>query len=435
MRRTWSTATACIRDQRSRVRPLSGQAETLIDFSKLTLGQYVTMTRAATSGTGHSGATWIDSAGQFQISDVADTPRFMHNTSGTFLGLWSEEQRVNLALQTAWAGCDSIADPPTGWTFPHGLGTCVTSASAYGNADGASALTMTGDGGAASRPYLNQQFTLEAGKSYMFSVYVESITGTVTNSSITMLSGSGSTVTGTTTYWRSGATAASGSTLITGRLCLRFDCASITTGVTGWRVGLGTASASAAATLIISRPQVEECSATCQEASSYIPTTTNAITRPPDYANLATGLFGPTGGSFVVRYRRGYLGTGSRVVMGITDNAAVQTTISEHATAATTHTLVDPNVTLTSTDGASANTRAAVSYGLPSLATYAASYVVNSGTVHNGDLNVNFSNLRCIPLGRDASTTSTGSDWLNGPIRSITVYPDRKTDSQLDALT
>lgn len=423
------------RNQRGRIRPLNGATDVTIDFSKLSVGPYVTFTRAATSGTGQTGATYIDSAGQFQLAG-ANVARFHHSTAGSFLGLLSEEQRANVALQSAWAGSDNIGDPPTGWTHPHATGTSVSVASAYGSADGASAISQVATGGT-QRPYLNQQFTLAAGVSYMFSFYIEAIGGGLTYSNIFLLSGIGTgTVTGTVSYFLDGAGVSAGDTAAVGRLSVRFDCASITTGATGFRAGIGPASP-ANGTITISRPQVEVCSATCQSASSYIPTVGAAITRPADYATLDMALpsvnatVGKLQGTVVVRYQLGTHGTANRVPLSFSDGAHSNMTIGEHATASATHSIVNDYETLDRTTGIAGLNKAAFSYGTPSLSAYAISYSLNGSAAVTGNTDIDMNALTVVPIGRDGSSTVGGSDWLNGGVRDIVFYPDRKTDAQL----
>lgn len=429
--RTWPMATFGQRSQRGRIRPLNGQSGFSLDFTRGEIAS-LTFTRSTT-------ATYIDTAGNFQLAAV-NAPRFGCATGGgSVLGLLVEEQAVNSALRSNWryAASDanedgaepiSISDPPKGWTYPHGTGTCTGAASAYGTADNGYKLTQTVDSGGTQRPYVNQQFTLAAGTTYLFSVYVESITGTVTNGSIMLLSGLATTVTGTVTFWRNGVEVTSGATLTTGRLTMRFVCASITTGVTGWRVGLGTAGGATSATLVISRPQMETGPATATEPSSYIPTTTIPVTRTADFPSVAIAATPATAavGTAACSYYRTGRATTAGVAFGLMDAGADLIQVAKHVIAATDHDTTDGTVTLASPDGVAGLNRAAFTWGGVGIAN--ASYSLNGEAAVTDDLTLG------TPVTFTIGRLRAGTHLCNF-VKSFAVYPGRYDDAALAVLS
>ena len=195
---------------------------------------------------------------------------FTRASSGTFVGSDGVLRTAvtNFALNTVWAG----GTTPTSWALAGTPDTPTIVSSTLGSADGAIALSFTSS---ASRGYLTQTFALAANATYVFSVYVEAISGYASGSNnvISLNNGpAGSTITG-----------AVGTPVVGGRIFCSIANGA-TAGNVQLRVGLGVGS-NATGTIILSRPQLEQSTT----VGKYIPTTSVINSAPRFDHNPTTG--------------------------------------------------------------------------------------------------------------------------------------------------
>ena len=202
-----------------------------------------------------------------------------------------EPQRTNVLLNTVFSGSGAA---PTSWTQAVGTGTSTLTASTLGV--GAQACSQSAT---AERPFLSQSFTLVASTTYSYSIYIESISGVITNDNILLPSGLPTGA--TTSYFANGIAVSPTALAVVGRLSITIVVSS-TGGSAAFRCGIGTSS-NQTGTLLFSRPQLE----TGAYATSFIPTTTASVTRNTDTItrnNIYTnGLITAAGGTWFVELR------------------------------------------------------------------------------------------------------------------------------------
>ena len=399
---------------------MNGQVDYAADFRLGVLPAGVTFTRAATTGIGNAGCTFIDANGDFQVAG-ADVPRFnCPFGGGAIRGLLIEEQRTNLCLRTAWTGNDNTSDPPTGWSISFTADcTSESEESLYGSNDGASAIRQTASNG---RPFLNQTFNVTSGVTYVFSFHLEEVaSGTTSYALLCDLNLTGGAA-GSKTWYRDGTAVSSGSTAQAGRIWIVFVCSG--TGQAGWRVGLGTTSG-ATGNILMSRPQVEAAS----WPSSYIPTVGATITRPADFAYVAKSATPLTdaAGTVVVGYHRGEGAGKTMAAAGVMTDGADKFNISVHGGGSVDHDATDGITTLETTDGQPGANVSAFAWDTDVLAN--ASFCVNGGTVAT-DFLVLPTGFTKVRLGGLRSTQVLGQE-----ITHFAAYEGRLPDSRLQELT
>ena len=202
-----------------------------------------------------------------------------------------EPQRTNVLLNTVFSGSGAA---PTSWTQAVGTGTSTLTASTLGV--GAQACSQSAT---AERPFLSQSFTLVANTTYSYSIYIESISGVITNDNI--LLASGLPLGATTSYFANGVSVSPTAAAVVGRLSITIVVSALG-GSAAFRCGIGTSS-NQTGTLLFSRPQLEAGA----YATSFIPTTTASVTRNADSItrnNIFTnGLITAAGGTWFVELR------------------------------------------------------------------------------------------------------------------------------------
>lgn len=202
-----------------------------------------------------------------------------------------EPQRTNLLLNTVFSGSGAA---PTSWTQAVGTGTSLLTTSTLGA--GAQACSQSAT---AQRPFLAQNFTLLANTTYSYSIYIESISGALTNDNV--LLPTGLPVGATISYFANGVSVSNTAVAVVGRLSITIVVSS-TGGSVAFRCGIGTSS-NQTGTLLFSRPQLEAGA----YSTSFIPTTTASVTRNADTItrnNIFTnGLITAAGGTWFVELR------------------------------------------------------------------------------------------------------------------------------------
>ena len=251
-----------------------------------TFAQIVTFTRTGST------ATYFNSAGVLTTT-VADEPRFDYNPSTLAArGLLIEEARTNLLTYSALIG-------GTNWTNQNSIvvTTNTTDVTDPSNTNTASKLVS----GSATSQTL-QSATLTAAV-HSASVFLRTLSGTVSVELYVYLTASPFTVIGTATVT---------ATSTWQRFSFTTSTATATSYTLAVRVPSGTAYAFGAQLEAGAFP------------TSYIPTTTTALTRNPDQASVNTlaPWFNSAAGTLFAEFTRGYTGNFSNFASpaAITDN-------------------------------------------------------------------------------------------------------------------
>lgn len=413
-----------------------GDGSTLnLDFTGGSLDSRVTFSRTEATVK----ATYINSSGySAQVATLGDA-RFTYDLNTLAAkGLLIEGSASCLLIGSDFAGGTTS---PTYWTYPFGGGTsAAASSSTLGNLDTARAWSQTAT---SARPMLSSAaMVLTSGTTYTASMYVESISGGLTNQDILIMN-TGSATLGTATYKNNGVTVSASAVATVGRLETTASCTA--TGTMNLRCGIGCASSTTGA-INFSRPQVE----TGTDASSFVPTTSLAVTRNADIAIIKTTNFsswftGGTKGTFFVDWYGGVRGITS-TVRGVisTDDTATKHLHLQQVSAAgalrvgdktPTPTYVTTSNSLTS----GARTKGAFSFAYPESGTTSTVNVsLNGGTVATSSslaFSVAPTFLVLGAVSTDGSALSDTTTLLNGSIRQIKYYPTALTSAQLIAMT
>lgn len=387
-----------------------------LDFTTASLDSRVTLTRALNT------ATVINSSGQIAPIN-ANLPRFDYTlgTGGACKGLLIEETRTNLFLNSVLSGvvAGSPGTAPTSWVIQFGTGaTTGLVTSIYGTLDGAQAIRFSGT---SIRMMYAQTLNVTAGQQYAFSAYLEAVSGNIADFM---------TVTNGTATVTMNTTATSPQTA--GRYTVLFTAS--TTGTCTARIGVGTTGAtSGAVSATFSRPQVEAGSF----ATSYIPTTTTALTRNADVATMTgtnfSSWYNATEGAFYGEALIAQIASGGASILfeagdGTTSNRIV---VFRNTNVATTSEYVFT----------SGSNQAALDvnnvFAANAIGKFAAAYKVNDFQAAGNTVLSSADTLGTVPtVSRLYIGNSTGSgNFWNGVVRKIAYYPMRLTNAQLQALT
>lgn len=237
-------------------------------------------------------ATQINSLGN--VENVLTTiPRLNYDTVGGCPSLLLEPQRTNLLLNSVWAGGGTI---PTSWTANFATGTSTPTASIKNPNVTAYRFVTT----SAQRQEFYQNFSFSSTPTNSitcFSVYVESVTTAVTVYQLIRINPTGAGA-GTTVFLKNNVVIASGTNIEAGNT-YSIQYTVTTSDNFQFRVGSGVNNA-VDGNFVISMPQVEQGA----YPTSYIPTTTTALTRNADTFtrnNIYTnGLITSAGGTWFV---------------------------------------------------------------------------------------------------------------------------------------
>jgi hypothetical protein len=391
-----------------------GGATLNFNFLSGPLDSRITFTRAST-------ATFFNSAGVL-TSASNDVARFDYNPATLApLGLLIEESRTNLLLQSGWTGATSGSPgaAPTSWTLGFGTGTVTTVVSSTA---GPIASAVRFDYDNTERVMFQQIINVTAGVQYAFSIYVEALSGAAAGDVLTVTAG---TTTGTINTPVTNPSSA-------GRYTFLFTADG--TGTVNLRVGAGTtAGVGATGSITLSRPQCEAGAF----PTSYIPTTTTALTRAADVAsvNTLTPWFNASAGTlFAEATSTGYVidvnfpliasiddGTGNNRITLQQSGATTSLTLNVR-TASIATTIADSGVDLSSIPR-----KIAGSYSGTSVVVS-----VNGNAAITGTSNGVPSGLTNMKLGSAVAGYLSG---LNGHLRRVTFYPRALSAAELQAIT
>ena len=239
----------------------------------------VIYSQVPSNGNGDLTVTRATSATRVNSSGVIETvasgvPQLDYSLGGCPNFLF-EPQRTNNLQNSNWAGAvaGTPGTPPTNWTLNQNGGSIALVSSIYGTLDGAQAIQFTTS---SAREVFAQSFNTTANASYVFSIYIEAYSGTITLNSV-FGEATGLTGTSKTYYYQDGTNLGNGVANIsaTGRYYIVYS--NTVGGSILLRYGLGISNVSTGS-ITLSRPMFESGAGTSVAfATSYIPTTVGAI--------------------------------------------------------------------------------------------------------------------------------------------------------------
>lgn len=336
-------------------------------------------------------------------------------TTLQYMGYLAEGARTNAALQSILPGGGAA---PTGWTQPIATGTSAPVTSVYGNADGAVAYLQSAT---AERPFFNQSVNVVTATTYCFSIFVESVAGAITAQ--LLLAVAPGTATPTVTYpeCEANPSGGPGGAVNVGRLFVTYTVSG--NGATGVRFGVGCPGA-ATGSAQVSRPQHEIGSF----PSTYIPTTTVAVTRNADVLTY------PSAGN------AGVAGTVyAECTTTLTNNSSI-VQISDGTTNNRINTLIGPtrigSVFVADAGVTQANFSTANFYA-GAIAKLASTYGANNFAVCLDGGTVATDVAGTVPA---AFTTigvgnQLGASQPFGTVKNVRIWQTQFTDAQLQAIT
>jgi hypothetical protein len=369
---------------------VSGPALSL-DFTTGTLDPRVTFARA-------SSATYFDSSGTL-VSAATNVPRFDYDpVTLAAKGLLIEESRTNLCLRSNEFG-----------TSPWAVASASVSASANLGPDGSPATTLAV--ASAGNCFLYQSVAVTNAVVYTASVWARVTTGTgktylSTNGAVT-----DSIACSLTTAWQ------------------RFTKTFTADSSTHFIVIGNTASLSDATTNIeIFGAQMEAGAF----ATSYVPTTSAAVTRAAETASMTgtnfSSWYNQTEGTFVVGWTPSNIASGSKWAASVTAGSYAESIGIGHSAGTAAVNVYDGASAQALLSGPSVS----VGVGMKS----AAAYTVNDfAASHNGGT-VATDTSGTLPTPDRLEVGTMGlTEYLNGHIKSLVYHASRKTNAELVTLS
>jgi hypothetical protein len=432
-----------------------GDTATLnLDFTTGTMPTAVTFTRADSTAR----ATYIDASGYVTTVASAGDPRFDY-AGGVKRGLLIEGQTQNVLFYS------QDVTQASRWTIQSGIPSSYTSVSATGGTapDNTNTANLCIEGTANNSRSIYQSLTAAAG-TYTASVWVKAGTGSTRYIRLVIPSAAGNFVyvtvnisTGVVTQAAAAVGTASTASAtvtpypgswyriqLTGTLVAALNfvfivpldsaTASVNTGDYGREAYLGNGS-----TFLIWGAQLEAGSS----ASSYIPTTTSALTRLADDAVIRstawTGLYSKPG-TIVVEYYRGEYGAGDRSVLGI-DTAVTKHIHLKHANASAASGIYNSagsGVANKIAGNVTGLNKAAFNWSSDNPSTI--KYALNgNATVVSGSSDIGATLGTWMTIGSASTTGVSGSGtWegcLNNSIKSVKYYSVLLSDADMIAKT
>jgi hypothetical protein len=380
-----------------------------------TLDPQITFTRAST-------ATFFNSAGVLQSAAI-DAPRLDYNPSTLAAqGLLIEESRTNLFLQSA--------DFTTTWGVSGVTITANTTASPDGGTNG-DTLLINSVGGAANQT--SQTFT--AGSTITITVFAKKNASNFLrieagnlvscwfnlNTGVTGTSSAGS---GNVLFSAKSIQAISGGWY---RCVLTVTTSTITTiGVLLFATNTDGSTSSISSSIFLWGAQLEAGAF----PTSYIPTTTTALTRAADVASVNTlsPWFNANEGTLYVQGTYSFIASGTPGLARFDDGTDNERIFVAITSGTQRFTVVDNNVEVVdiSRTGVVAGTpfAQAAAYKLNDFAS-----VINGGAVGT-DTSGGIPTVTTLRFRRDVS-----GGYPNGYLRRITYYPRRLSNAELQAIT
>ena len=391
----------------------------------------VTFTRA-------SSGTYVGSDGLLKTA-ANDVPRFTHDpVTGESLGLLVEEQRSNSIRNNTMVGAvaGTPGTLPTNWvqtSLASGLSSSITG---VGTDSGISYIDVRINGTTADASGWALAFDAStaipasSGQAWTGSAYARLIAGSFANiffpsARVIERTAAGSYVTETNITI---ASTANGSTLPSCRFSLTRTSMGATTGFVQlgllFNISIGVA---VDFTLRIGLPQLEQGAF----ATSVIPTTTSAATRSADVASIGgsafSGWYGQDEGSVYVDFSLPTT-AGNTAIVSLSQAAAGTTnrhSIRQGNTIVTAAGSLVANFTNQTT---TVNTRNKIGYGYKVNDFY---QVLNGATFAADTSGALPSSIDLLEIGK----VESASLYSNGPIRRLTYWPQRLSNTTLQALT
>ena len=408
-------------------------------------GPNITFTRTGT-------ATYFDSNGTL-ITATANTPRFDHDpVTLASRGLLIEEGRTNSIANSQGTGAvaGTAGTAPTGWSIS-GNANGLTRTIATGSINGFSYIDVTTSGTTTSSnigivfdPQSSTAgYTASTGQTWAGSVYLALVNGSFPgyrairvserNSSNTLIANTDVQLTGiTSSLQRFTAT----------RTLNNADTAKVTFDIRVENIPISTA---VNFTLRIAAPQLEQGAF----ATSYIPTTSAAVTRGADSAVVTpiSSFYNASEGTLffenvyttaVYNSASNYWGNPMRFYRNDPPNNRPY--IEFYTQIRSTGATLGQSIKLVSSDNTiQAEVGFASAITAASTNKYAAGYATNdvatfrNGTAGNVDTGVNltgFEAINSLSIG-----IGTGGNYINGHIRKVGYWPRRLSNANLQAMT
>jgi hypothetical protein len=330
-----------------------------------------------------------------------------------------EPAATNLFLNSVWAGGGT---PPTSWSTPFITGSATAAISTI-NPSVAAYLFVT----SAQRAVFSQNISQTSGTIYTHSIYVESVTGTLT---VENLLNYNISIAGISTFREDGGTILATHVVQAGkRYSLTITAPS--TASAQVRIGNGVSS-NTTATIRLSSPQIE----TGSVATSYIPTTAATATRNADvisktgvsgfigqaqgtlYAEFVAGNFNSTNQRRVVCISDGTLN--NRIIIGgiLNQNNRFQAVVVVAG-------VTDVQIIQTVDMPQNSIIKAAIAYSTNDVVFY-----INGVQI---GLDTSVSIPACNRF--DVGNLLGSEQFINGAIRTAATYPIRLSNAQLASLT
>jgi hypothetical protein len=352
-------------------------------------------------------------------SVASGVPRLDYPIGGGCPSLLVEPAATNLFLNSVWAGGGT---PPTSWSTPFITGSATAAISTI-NPSVAAYLFVT----SAQRAVFSQNISQTSGTIYTHSIYVESVTGTLT---VENLLNYNISIAGISTFREDGGTILATHVVQAGkRYSLTITAPS--TASAQVRIGNGVSS-NTTATIRLSSPQIE----TGSVATSYIPTTAATATRNADvisktgvsgfigqaqgtlYAEFVAGNFNSTNQRRVVCISDGTLN--NRIIIGgiLNQNNRFQAVVVVAG-------VTDVQIIQTVDMPQNSIIKAAIAYSTNDVVFY-----INGVQI---GLDTSVSIPACNRF--DVGNLLGSEQFINGAIRTAATYPIRLSNAQLASLT
>ena len=392
-----------------------------LDFTTGSLDSRVTFTRATSAS---NPATYTDASGNLVLA-TNDQPRFDYK-NGVCQGLLIEESRTNINGNGAWSGAatGSPGTAPTNWFFSRTGGSIDTIAV------GSLSENILTFSATTNRQVISLNTATTANTTYSGSVYVHSNTGLPFNQIFNaQFFPAGTTV----TLFANGVSVTGTYVPVAGDRLTAVAAVAVTTGNITWQAGLGILS-NVTGTITLSKVQLEAGTF----ATSYIPTTSTALTRNADVA-VMTGTnfsdwFNASEGTFSVTLQSlPNSGASDARAVCVNDNTASSSYI--FAWVASTTQMRSRLFT-----GAATQFQFLYTTDPTAENTIAVGYKVNdfAGALEGGAVSTDTSGTLASPTPTQLVLTGDGTGTTSqykGHLKKVFYWPSRLTNAQVQAFS